>query len=212
MMGFARRATTLEKMDEGPVGPTVLRDLARVNRVTFAFAPIFRFVRRAGAEGALLDVACGYGDLLRRLARRFPQLRLTGIDLHVGDARSATVPGIELLEGDVFALDRDFDLIVSSQFAHHLDDEAIVRFIRWLEAHARRGWFICDLHRHWLPYRLIGIIAAALRLDPLIAHDGAISVTRSFVRRDWERFLAVAGVEGAEVRWSLFRWGVGRLK
>lgn len=199
-------------MDEGPVGPAVLRDLARVNRLTFAFAPIFGFVRRAGAKGTLLDVACGYGDLLRALARRCPGLRLTGIDLHVADARAVTAPGIELLEGDVFALDRRFDLIVSSQFAHHLDDQAIVDFIRWLEAHARRGWFICDLHRHWVPYRLIGIIVAALRLDPLIAHDGAISVARSFVRKDWERFLAIAGVEGAQIRWSLFRWGVGRIK
>jgi SAM-dependent methyltransferase len=211
-MGFTERATTPEKMDEGPVGPTVLRDLARVNRLTFAFAPIFRFVSRAGAEGTLLDVACGYGDLLRALGARFPRLRLAGIDLHVADARAATLPGIELLEGDVFALDRGFDLIVSSQFTHHLDDEAIVRFIRWLEANASRGWFICDLHRHWLPYRLIGIIAATLRLDPLIAHDGAISVTRGFVRGDWERFVAAAGVDGVEIRWSLFRWCVGRLK
>lgn len=211
-MGFVQRATTPEKMDEGPVGAAVLRDLARVNRVTFAFAPIFRFVRRAGAEGTLLDVACGYGDLLRALATRHERLRLAGIDLHVGDARAATAPGTELIEGDVFTLDRSFDLIVSSQFTHHLDDDGIVRFIRWLDAHARRGWFICDLHRHWLPYRLIGVIAAAFRLDPLIAQDGAISVARGFVRRDWERFLAAARVEGATIEWWLFRWGVGRLK
>jgi 2-polyprenyl-3-methyl-5-hydroxy-6-metoxy-1,4-benzoquinol methylase len=211
-MSFTQRATTPERMDEGAVGAAVLRDLARVNRITFAFAPIFGFLRPAGPEGTLLDVGCGYGDLLRALARRHPRLRLAGIDLHVADARAATPPEIELIEGDVFALERAFDLIVSSQFVHHLDDAAIVRFLRWLDAHARRGWFICDLHRHWLPYRLIGLIAATLRLDPVIAHDGAISVQRGFVREDWERFLAAAGVEGARIRWSLFRWGVGRLK
>jgi SAM-dependent methyltransferase len=212
LMSFAQRATTPERMDEGAVGAAVLRDLARVNRVTFAFAPIFRFVRRAGGAGTLLDAGCGYGDLLRALARRHPQMRLAGIDLHVADARAATPPAIELIEGDVFALERTFDLIVSSQFAHHLDDEGIVRFLRWIDGHARRGWFICDLHRHWFPYRLVGLLAGALRLDPVIAHDGAISVRRGFVRADWERFLAAAGIEGARIRWSLFRWGVGRLK
>ena len=165
-MRFAERATTRESMDEGPVGSRVLRDLARVNRLTFAFSPIVRFVRQSGGEGTLLDVACGYGDLLRLLGRRFPRLRLAGIDLHVGDARAITPPGIELIEGDVFALERGFDYIVSSPFAHHRDDASIVRFLQWLEAHARRGWFICDLHRHWLPYRLIGVLTTALRLEP----------------------------------------------
>ena len=42
-------------------------------------------------------------------------------------------------------------------------------FIRWMEAHARRGWFIGDLHRHWLPYygfgaaRLAGALASFRR-------------------------------------------------
>jgi SAM-dependent methyltransferase len=211
-LDFARRSTAREVMDEGAVGPGVLRDLARVNRLTFAFDPIFRFVRRAGAEGTLLDVACGYGDLVRRLAPRFPNLALAGIDLHAGDARAATSPGIELLEGDVFALDRSFDLIVSSQFAHHLDDASIVRFLAWMEAHARRGWFVCDLHRHPLPLRLFRLIAAALRVDPVVAHDGAISVQRGFVRADWERYLREAGIADAEIGWFLFRWCVGRLK
>lgn len=211
-MEFARRAAKSETMDDGPVGRAVLRDLARVNSLTAAFVPIRRFVRRAGAEGTLLDVACGYGDLLRSLSRRFPRLALSGIDLHVAAARDASPPAIEFIEGDVFLLDRSFDLVVSSQFAHHLDDDGVIRFLGWLEAHARRGWFICDLHRHPVPYRLIGLIAAALRLDPVIAHDGAISVERGFVRGDWERYAAEAGVADVAIRWRLFRWGVARLK
>ena len=56
-----------------------------------------------------------------------------------------------------------FDFIVSSQFTHHLTDDQVAMFIRWMEAHARRGWFIGDLHRHWLPYYGFGLLAWAAR-------------------------------------------------
>jgi SAM-dependent methyltransferase len=211
-MSFTDRSAARELMDEGPVGPDVLRDLSRVNRLTFAFVPLFRFVRRAGGVGMLLDVACGYGDLLRALARKFPRLRLAGIDLHVDDARVVTPPSIELIGGDVFALDRRFDLIVCSQFTHHLDDQQIVQFLRWIDAHAVRGWYICDLHRHWLPFHFFKIAATALRLHSVVVHDGLISIRRSFVRADWERLLTQAGIEGARIEWFLFRWGVGKIR
>jgi hypothetical protein len=42
-------------------------------------------------------------------------------------------------------------VIVSSHFAHHLSDADLVRFLRWMEGAARLGWFVNDLHRHWLP-------------------------------------------------------------
>ena len=46
--------------------------------------------------------------------------------------------------GDVFnyAPDPPPDFVVTSQFTHHLGDADVVRFLRWLEAHAGRGWVI----------------------------------------------------------------------
>ena len=59
-------------------------------------------------------------------------------------------------------------------------------------------------------YRLL---AAGMRWDPIVRHDGALSVRRAFVRDDWERLLQAAGVprEAVTVRWHLpFRLCVGR--
>lgn len=215
---FAQRATTPELMDTFPASAACLRDLAWVNRLTMVHQPtsawVRRALRRAGPEASLLDVACGQGDLLRLLRRKFPRLRLAGVDLHVEEARRATPAslGIEYLEQDAFALDRSFDLVVSSQFTHHLDGEELVRYLRWAEARSRLGWFVCDLQRHAIPWLFIKALPRIVRLDPMVAHDGAISVTRGFVRADWERALAAAGIEGARARWFVFRWGVGRLK
>ena len=205
-------------MDEAPASAACLADLAWVNRLTMVHFPTVRWVhralRRVGPEASLLDVACGQGDLLRLLRRKFPRLHLTGCDLHVAEARRATPSAlaIEYLEKDVFAVDRGSDLVVSSQFTHHLDDATLVRYLRWSEAHARVGWFVCDLQRHLVPFLFIKTLPRIVRLDPVVAHDGAISVRRGFVRSDWERALAAAGIEGTRVGWFAFRWGVGRLK
>ena len=104
------------------------------------------------------------------------------------------------------------DFIVTSQFTHHLADADIVRFLRWLERHAARGWFIVDLHRAAFAYWGFGLLATVARWHPIVRSDGMVSVARSFRRADWQRLLAEAGVS-AEIAWHLgFRWSVGRLQ
>jgi SAM-dependent methyltransferase len=215
---FVVRSADPERMDSEAASAACLDDLAFVNRLTMVHQPTVAWVRRAlrrgGGDASLLDVACGYGDGLRLLRRKFPRLRLCGIDLNIAPARAATRADerIEFLEGDVFALDRRFDLVVATQFTHHLDRETLARYLRWAEEHSRVGWFVCDLHRHVVPWLFIKTLPRLVRLDPMVAHDGPISVARAFVRRDWEEALAEAGIRGAEIRWFVFRWGVGRLK
>jgi SAM-dependent methyltransferase len=218
MRSFAARSTEAEQMDSETASAACLDDLAFVNRLTMVHHPTVAWVRHAlrqmSCDASLLDVACGYGDGLRLLRRKFPHLGLAGIDLNITPARAAAQAGepIELLEGDVFTLDRQFDLVVATQFTHHLDRGMLVRYLRWAEAHSRIGWFICDLHRHIVPWLFIKALPRLVRLDPMVAHDGPISVARGFVRRDWEEALADAGIRGAEIRWFVFRWRIGRLK
>ena len=67
-------------------------------------------------------------------------------------------------------------------------------FIRWMEAHARRGWFIGDLHRHWLPYYGFGVLAWLARWHHFVLSDGRISIARAFVPDDWRRLVRAAGL------------------
>ncbi len=106
-------------------------------------------------------------------------------------------------------------MIVSSLFAHHLDDASVVRFLRWMEGRARLGWFINDLHRHGLPYRTFGLLASTLQLHPFVRHDGPVSFARAFVPGEWRRLLRQAGLPEGEVairRWAPFRLCVGRVR
>jgi SAM-dependent methyltransferase len=231
---FAARSGDPEQMDADDLPAdtfaVVLADLARVNGVTRARPPTLGFVGRAlravppDRPITILDVGFGDGDMLRAIAKAFGErpLRLIGYDINPRSApaaRARTPAGlpIEYVTGDAFAIDTalPIDLIVSSLVAHHMADDELVRFLAWMEARALRGWFVNDLHRHPLAYHGFRVLAAAMRWHPIVRHDGAVSVTRAFVRDDWRALIARAGLDPANVslRWHLpFRWCVERLR
>jgi 2-polyprenyl-3-methyl-5-hydroxy-6-metoxy-1,4-benzoquinol methylase len=231
-LDLSRRSTAEEVMDAETTSAAdharCLHDLAAVNRLTLTHRPTLRWLDRAtrglpaGASLSVLDVACGEGDLLRAIRRwadrRGLRAKLEGIDLNPRSAVAAaavTPPAMAIAyrTGDVFAYAPEPvpDFVVSSQFAHHLSDADVVRFLRWLERHAQHGWFIADLQRHAFAYHGFGLLARVMRWHPIVRSDGMISVARSFRRGDWARLLAEAGVE-AEVSWHVpFRICVGRL-
>jgi 2-polyprenyl-3-methyl-5-hydroxy-6-metoxy-1,4-benzoquinol methylase len=230
-MSLAMRSTADERMDTDCVDyddyRRCLRDLARVNTVTMTHRPMLAWLTRetAGLRSfSLLDVACGHGDALRRIQRwatgRGIAAQLHGVDLNpwaTRAARDATETGapITYRNVDVFAIDaaEEFDFIVSSQFTHHLTDDQVVTFIRWMEAHARRGWFIGDLHRHWLPYYGFGVLAWLARWHHFVLSDGRISIARAFVPAEWRRLVGAAGLADRDVAitWHLpFRLCVAR--
>lgn len=227
------RSTQPELMDNDTISHSdyiqCLADLATVNRVTCTHQATLYWLDQAlrclpaGTAVTILDVAYGQGDLLRMIhhwaAQRGFQVTLQGIDLNPNSAiaaRQATPPAmnIDYYTGDVFTFRPTSppDFIVSSQFTHHLSNNQIVSFLQWMEQYARRGWFIADLHRHPLAYYGYSLLARLARWHPIVRHDGAVSVARSFKRADWQALLAQAGIL-ADIRWHVpFRLCVGRLK
>lgn len=223
-MSLAVRSTKAELMDTGCDGyedyARCLHDLSRVNVVTMTHRPMLAWLRRHAAPGfSLLDIACGHGDALRAIRRRHPDAALTGIDLNpwaIRAAAEATPPGarIQFIVDDAFAYrpDAPFDFIITSQFAHHLTDDQVVAFLTWLNRHAARGWFISDLHRHWLPYYGFPLLARAAFWHHFVRTDGQISIARSFTPAEWKTLLRRAGLCGeASVHWHVpFRLCVSR--
>ncbi len=233
MVNLARRSAAEETMDSAALDPAeyadCLTDLARVNVITLTHRATLRWLRRAtrdlppGTVISILDVACGHGDLLRAIhrwaERRGIAARLEGIDLNPRSAevaRAATPPEAAIVwrTGDVFAYAPDPapDFIVSSQFTHHLDDADVVRFLKWLDHHAVRGWFIADLQRNIVAYWGFQVLATLARWHRIVRQDGAISVARSFRKPDWQALLRQAGITATISLAIPFRLCVGRLK
>lgn len=204
----------------------VLSDLAQVNRVTLAARPTLTFLARAlsgRTSVRLLDVGFGDGDLLRRIARwtakRGIAAELIGIDLNPNSApaaRAHTPPGlpIEYRTGDYAALAGEpWDIVVSSLVAHHMSHAELVTFLRFMEAHARVGWHVNDLHRHRFAYLGYPLLARVWHWHEIVRHDGTLSIARSYRPAEWPPILAEARVSDARVyRAFPFRLCVERLR
>ena len=231
-LDLSRRSYQSELMDTELVDYALfhqcLQQLEIVNILSLAYRPTLRWLQRTlrdvppGEKISILDVGSGGGDMLRRiwknLRRRGFSTALTGVDLNPWSKRSAeeTTPaamGISYETSDIFAFDpsRHADFIISCNFTHHLTDEELIRFIRWMEAHATRGWFINDLHRHWLPYYFIKTVFNLLPFNRMMRNDGPISISRAFRAPEWRRILDGAGIPEARrsIRWFFpFRYVV----
>jgi hypothetical protein len=232
MRDLSRRSADPELMDAETVSPETyarcLADLASVNRITLTHRATLLWLDAAtqkwpaGATVSVLDIASGHGDLLRAIhgwaTGRGLRPALAGLDLNAcsGIAAAAATPAgmaIAWIQGDVFAYRPEPapDFIVTSQFTHHLEDAQVVDFLVWLDRYARRGWYVADLHRHAFPYYGFPLLARLMRWHPIVRHDGAVSIARSFRRAEWEALTARAGV-AAEIRWHLpFRFSVSRI-
>jgi SAM-dependent methyltransferase len=205
-----------------------LVDLGQVNRLTLAYRSTLHFLDRLIAQFPksvplhIVDVGSGGGDLLRRIehwaTKRGVAVELTGIDLNPYAARAAREftpanSAIQWITGNAFSYDGPIDVVVSSLFTHHLAESEIVQFLAWSESVTRCGWFVNDLARESVPFRLFGPWAKVMGWHRFVEHDGPVSFRRSFRESDWERMLASAGVQGARLeRWTPARLCVGRVK
>jgi len=221
MHDLSRRARLSELMDE-PCSyhdlRACLKDLAEVNRTTVAYRPTLQwleqFARSPFQERSLhiVDIGCGGGDMLRQIERwamrRQIAVKLTGIDLNpyaVRAAREFTAAGsrIRWIIGDAYSIDttaESIDLVISSLFTHHLEDQEILRYLTWMDRVAQRGWFISDLRRSWPSYFGFKALAMAVDWHLFIRHDGPISIRRAFRLAEWRQYIEASGLPRHSIR------------
>ena len=160
---------------------------------------------------SLLEVAAGSGYVPERtravLLRRGIELRPTLLDrspAHLNSSQPAIV-------GDALALpfgDASFDLVSCSLFAHHLEPEELLRFVREGLRVCRLALLINDLIRH--PLHLLLVYAGfPLYRSRLTRHDAVASVRRAYTVDEMRALLAGAGAAHLQFsRHYLFRMGV----
>jgi 2-polyprenyl-3-methyl-5-hydroxy-6-metoxy-1,4-benzoquinol methylase len=76
---------------------------------------------QAGVEpGRLLEVGCGEGLLLERLAGRWPDAAVAGLDLGTGSVELARARGLDVRRGSYEDAEGPYDLIVSVAVVEHV--------------------------------------------------------------------------------------------
>ena len=99
------------------------------------------------------------------------------------------------------------DIIFSSLFCHHFSDDALVQMMQWMHNNCNLGFFVNDLHRHFLAYYSIKWLTKLLSNSYLVKNDAPLSVPRGFKRKEWETIMQRAGIKSNSVEWKwAFRW------
>ena len=225
------RSSEEEIMDdllcEGEVVEQTLRELETINTLlggnAVTLGGMDRLLAAAPTDRPLriADLGCGGGDILRLIARRARKrgqsLELIGIDAnpHIiafAERHSKDYPEISYSTVNVFSEEMKqerYDLVLATLFFHHFEDEVLSQLIAQLQQQSRYGLVINDLHRHWLAYDSIRLLTRLFSRSAMVRNDAALSVARSFLRKDWKKIMRDAGISEYRLRWMwAFRWQV----
>jgi len=201
-------------LDAGVHGQA-LRSLAWVNWFSNTSLMIWRQIRKLAREPdsprpiRILDVACGGGDVVQRIAVRAQRAGIAahvdGCDINavaIAHAREAA-PRWETTNVSFFQHDalrdpfpEDYDVITSSLFLHHLDNAEAEQMLRSMASAASRLVVNSDLRRSRLGYALASIGSRILTRSPIVHVDGPLSVAAAFTVDEMRDIAARAGLTG----------------
>jgi len=193
-----------------------LKGLGRVNTVTRSARLMWPDLEAAALRHPerplrILDVACGGGDVLialwRTAAKRGLRLELAGCDLSptaVGYASDAAIKAGVPIKFFVHRVPQDplpegYDVIMSTLFLHHLDEDGAISFLRDAAAKTRDRIVIQDLVRSPMSYWFARLGTSMLFLNDICRLDGRTSVEGAFTRPEALELARKAGLDRAKI-------------
>ncbi|GAC1450493.1 MAG: class I SAM-dependent methyltransferase [Chitinophagaceae bacterium] len=167
---------------------------------------------------SICEIGCGGGDNLLAIykwcKKNKVSVQLTGIDYNK-DCIAIAVTRLPASQSQLITADyketcfgnHTPDIIFSSLFCHHFTHEELLFMLRWMHKNARVGFFINDLHRHFLAFYSIKILTRLFSKSYLVKNDAPLSVKRGFIKKEWIDLLEQSGVWPYAITWKwAFRW------
>lgn len=227
MPDFSHRSDEIELMDDlscsGVVIEQTLKELEVINKWLggnhVTIDGIAKLVKNTNKEITIADLGCGGGDILKLVAKwarkKAFKVKLIGIDANASivDFARRNCLGFEEIDFQVVDIFSDefktsrFDIITSTLFTHHFDNSALTNFYKgWLQQ-SNIGIVVNDLHRHWFAYYSIKWLTGLFSKSEMVKNDAAVSVQRSFIKKDIKSILSAAGITTYQLNWMwAFRW------
>ncbi len=98
--------------------------------------------------------------------------------------------------------DKKPDIIFSSLFCHHFNEDVLILMLQWMKNNATAGFFINDLHRNNMAYYSIKILTRLFSKSYLVKNDAPLSVARGFIKTEWQQILKDADINNALIQWK----------
>jgi 2-polyprenyl-3-methyl-5-hydroxy-6-metoxy-1,4-benzoquinol methylase len=227
MPDFSRRSTEEEIMDDflldhQQIDP-VLRELETINKLLGGFSVFYDAFKKIilKNDDTISDWGCGGGDSLKVLDNHLKKKKLNLNFIGIDATQSAIEFARETHQHDKnlsFRLadvlkeefkPEEFDVVISSLFTHHFDDESWIVLIKKMVHSSKKAVIINDLHRHWFAYYSIGWLTQLFSKSPMVKHDSTLSVLRSFTKNELISLLHKAGIQNFTIKWMwAFRWQI----
>ena len=214
---FRHRSLQKELLDKDDI-PSAdlfqnLRELDFINHWLGGYAISFaalKHVLQKGRRYVLVDIGCGGGDTLKRIAawnkKAGFDLDLYGVDLKPDCIAYAEEnlerSGVSLICDDYRNTYRHLpqvDIIHACLFCHHLTHDDLKELVQFALSN-RAVLVINDLERNAVAHYSIKILTGLFSKSYLVKNDAPLSVLRGFKKKEWIDILKQSGATRFSVR------------
>jgi 2-polyprenyl-3-methyl-5-hydroxy-6-metoxy-1,4-benzoquinol methylase len=162
----------------------------------------------------IVDVGCGNGDMLRKLAdfglQNNLNLELIGVDANPFTVNyaidlSKKYSNIKYRCIDVF--DQSFsdlkvDIMLCTLTLHHFNNDEVLQLLQLFNKNSKLGFVINDLHRNSLAYRLFQGLCFVFRMNKMSREDGLTSILRGFKKEELIAFSENLKFKKYSIQWK----------
>jgi len=219
-MNFKTRSYQKELLDGEdipfPAIAQTMRELNTINTLLGGHAITlsgFKQLLKDKKEITVCEIGCGGGDNLVAIVKfcQDNKIKIKCIGIDYNKECIAFAKQNEYLKDNTEFIYSDYaavnftnspDIIFSSLFCHHFRDEELAVQLNWMKKHARLGFFINDLQRHWLAYYLIHILTQLFSKSYLVKNDASLSVARGFKKSEWQSLFSKAKIINFHIQWK----------
>ncbi len=162
----------------------------------------------------IVDVGCGNGDMLRKLAdfgyQNNLKLQLIGIDANkftvnyavdLSKEYSNIVYRCEDIFDESFS-ELEYDIVLCTLTLHHFRNQEIAKLLMLFDKNSRFGFVVNDLHRNPVAYRLFQVLCFVFRLNKMSREDGLTSILRGFKKEELIAFSEKLGFKKYSIQWK----------
>lgn len=161
----------------------------------------------------IIDLGCGGGDNLRRIAKwcydNNHKVELKGIDgnAHILDyaRRKNNAFNIAYEQADI--LDKSFelepcDILISSHFIYHFTDNDLCDFLSKAKKNVTKKIVFSELSRSPLAYVLFKYLGWLMPFNQIVKKDGLKAIQRSFKRKELHDICTKSKIITYSIQWK----------
>ncbi len=175
---------------------------------------VLKYCKKNNGEKVLriVDLGCGGGDCIFHISKKLTQHGIhnsfIGIDgnpasISYAKEKNHNQKNISFLVSNI--LDKNFkipdcDLLISSHFMYHFDNENLIHFLQKTKEKKIKHIIFSELYRSRAAYYLFKIMGYVLPISDMAKNDGLIAIQRAFSVNELRKILEQSTIKEFKIK------------